>query len=61
MIKRIQFKKAGTPALENSWLAPYAGEEAFLINGTHLIMDDEVHDFDAKYYSGIFDVLATWD
>lgn len=61
MIKKIKFKKAGTKALEDSWLAPYAEIETFVINNEYIILDNEVHEFDAEYYKKIFTVIATWE
>ena len=61
MIKKIKFKEAGNSELEDTWLAPYAEEEAFVINNEYLILSGEVHDFDVESYSKIFDVIETWD
>lgn len=34
---------------EDTWLAPYYGYTAFIINDKYLILDDVVHSYDTNY------------
>lgn len=59
MIQKIKLKEEGTPELEETWLAPYAGQECFLIDYEYLILGDEVYDF--NYSDDIYDVIQEWE